>query len=370
MICRVCKFDSIVEDEGTLVCSNCGTIVDAQVLQLKHRVDEEGGNNYIDFHVKLSGKRKYTAEPECLHKGRLRTENLCERLKLPKHLTEEALQYFVKLFYMDTFKGKRSESKLCLASVTAYIVARMHNYPVLIKDMLSLLENDTERDVFHMILQRAKLGLNIFFPSLSAEESTISILEKSRFPASLIDQTIELVKMSSELWKQHCLRPETVVVACAHISWLGSNLCDNLKLPIPKFCERFFLNKHNNSRIISIQLKSKLCKMAECIPWVGKVTEKKVAMYLPDIISYQRTLFSKAFDNAEFLEELFPKRSKPDTRIEEEEINKIDEKIRRENPKLHYTELGEDEFQNEMDEYIKTDAERQFFEEMQTMNKL
>ena len=305
-------------------------------------------------------------------------------MKLSSEVEELAKQYFEKTYGHEQVKEKSIDYKEVLVIACLYLSCRQHN------SLYSLLEmaRMTKRNMFE--LGRAYKTV-VHLLNLTLEHAGIGALGKDLFSQCQLSFTVvkrahQLLNVGEKFWLVSGRNPIGLLSAVAYISWKAEKPVERCKISAWSFCQKYKLVLSTMVKKRVSEIEGILCHLAMQLPWIkSKPDKEKLSFLLPDILSYQNTLFDKMLLKSK-LEKKDAENG--DKNIEEKKDNKKDsgygeilppimKKPRKRKLPVNseYTvESSQIDFDSDdleslnVDEYIRTDKEVEVMKRLQTFN--
>ncbi|XP_054766415.2 transcription factor IIIB 50 kDa subunit-like [Lytechinus pictus] len=302
--CKNCGASAVVEDEGQVVCTNCGQVKEDSVAYVR---DGDYFEHTQSCHSEGSFKPTF-GKPDfrlanstnyfrsALNQWTKYIQTLCERMQIAnKEMHTEAVDFFKRAFQITHFKQMHKEGKKATCASCLYITCRLHDWPIMIINLVTV--TDIPRDLLLSINMQLIRALKIDIQTVSIEEYVPTCLREhgvsdDRWKA----KTLEVISLAKELWLNAGRRVDALVLASCCIAWQASAPA-NHKLSMKEF-GRSMLNQRVPElvKIRYRELTNILRKMVVKVPWVSKIILKKSTRswmyFLDDILRFKNSLLS------------------------------------------------------------------------------
>ena len=308
--CSSCGSESLEEDEGMVVCTSCGKVVE-ESGGMRHDETQNNGmsNPAVAFMNcnRLSGRMSYEVIKRCVtESGQISTEarkvcfsvieKLAERLCYTRDMKQELKKYVKDALDGEYYRSSRKKM-VSIAAICAYITMIKNGKAVTVSEICSI--TDCEKQEFasmyykylsqypqnHPGLQKLDDLIPCSLKAVSFEESEkFAIFKLIRELLALLDQVM--------LIESKC--PTFLIFAAAFIAWKS---LDRTRSSTRFSQFRNITKIRSDMKLTRVmmyvkELEERLISLSSSIPWISqiKLTRSTISQYVSDILQFKKTV--------------------------------------------------------------------------------
>ncbi|KAJ8286379.1 hypothetical protein GJAV_G00038020 [Gymnothorax javanicus] len=304
--CPDCGSSNLVDDslysQSQLVCADCGSVV-SEGLLTTNRSEEVQGTDVRYCETTAVDKQPCRNQIQ----GLKRVRALCRILRFPQFIEETAETLFKQAYEHPSFLKVSLKKKEVLAGCCVLLSSRLHNWPITMGTVYSLLE--ASEHVMGVVYTDLIKALKVEPPTNSIMDLVESHcheykLSPSQVPeefsestARLVERTSGLVELAADSWLVTGRHPVYVLVGAVYLAWLSLNPCKaRLAVPLARFCRMAKVGMPRRAALRVTELKEVLCRLGKELPWLrgAPVEPRTVPTLAADILKHRVLLMRRA----------------------------------------------------------------------------
>ncbi|KAM4675573.1 transcription factor IIIB 50 kDa subunit isoform 1-T2 [Discoglossus pictus] len=385
-VCPDCGSSQIVEDahysQDQMVCADCGCIVTEGLLTTTQA--EEGFLQAVRF---SDSTGEYESMSRAKLRGLKRVRDLCRVLRLPSGFEDTAVSYYERAFPHPVYHSITLQKKEVVMGCCVYITCRQHGWPLTMATICSLLY--AKKELFASIYLDMIQVLKLDVPTLSLQDMVKSHCKSFRLfqespsaPAEfaedldkVLERTLQTVELASETWLVTGRHPIPIITAAAYLSWQSLKPSHRLSCTLARFCKLCETDLPPPAKKRQKEIEDNLLKLAAQLPWLKVVSlnKKNVLHYMGDILKHRTYLLRKILEPAE-KDKLAKEAESTSSTPQEPAVTPFlppcltnKRKRSKEYPRGPQDLTGDEDISDsEIDQYLRTPAEIEEFEQAKT----
>ena len=297
-ICPSCGEKSSSWEESEQICTNCGLVraTNGLVAEAGLYQENETKSDDVKYHISMARRYGCPKIPQGKKNGRKTVRRVALSLDCSSMLIEEAQKLYDQTFDHVDFHYRKMLTKDIIASCCVYIICRQHSWPVTLTDVCRFAKCSVGDLEYWK--RRIVSAFNIEISSVDLLELVEIQCRKLDFSVEIQRRASEIIKLSRDAWISDGRKPECVIVAACYVAWMSEDPVKNRKITLPKFCRDKKITHTRAATNLFGRIMDTIHILAEQIPWVNKIDQFSVALYIKDVLSYRKTLLADALMNS------------------------------------------------------------------------
>ncbi|XP_052099912.1 transcription factor IIIB 50 kDa subunit-like [Mytilus californianus] len=307
--CTMCGYNALVKHDGYMVCEECGTINNEDMITSEFQ-DYEGYQSASQNKWIMNDKKKHLAHfdgkiPDGKREGLSHIKIYSKLLTFSSDMVERAENMFSILYKDEEVIHKVMEAKEALSSACLFVEGRKFGQVISIKEFSKV--TGVKVGLLVKAINLIKRKFFITLPKTTIAEMSVEIAFKNNIEPDVRRAAQEIISLCDRAWLVTGRQPQKIIWAAFYISVKSYSLDENRKLT-----QTNFMKKHGQK--VNVQDKERLNEILEIlkdigdtIPWASNKNKKDFVYHnLKDILKYskmalmeKRMKFLKEMENSQ-----------------------------------------------------------------------